>query len=243
MELKIHICANESCKVIITDLTTDYQDEGNTNSNYGKFRYSDTVSIDVLQHNKVDSTELQTPVFSLHGKKVEPITLPVGFDGWFQVQHIILPTEQWFERELAKGSTSILGLYSGVYYTNGQNIFKYYNGESTAVPLEEVVERNTEGTTISRCSQDYVSICFLRKCYINLCQQILNSKTFDKCFNKMNNELTLKRDMVWMAINVINYMVDFNQLYEVSRLIERITSCNGLCPSNNKNSSGCGCGS
>lgn len=246
MELKIHICANESCKVTIQDLTTDYQDEGNTNSNYGKFRYSDTVSIDVLQHNKVESTELQIPVFSLHGTKVEPITLPVGFDGWFKVQHIILPTEQWFERELAKGSTSILRLYSGVYYTNGKNIYKYYNGQSTTVPLEEIVERNVEGTTISRCSQDYVSICFLRKCYINLCQQIFNARAFDKCWNKnkIDCELIFKRDMVWMAINVIKYMVEFNQLAEAARLLERIQGCNGLCMSQHSKSmsSGCGCG-
>ena len=154
MEVKIHICANESCKVVVKDLTTDYQEESNTNSNYGKFRYSDTVSIDVLQHNKVNSTELQIPIFSTHGTKVEPITLPVGFDGWFKVQHIILPTEEWFQRELAKGATSILRLYTGVYFTNGENIFKYYNGEVTSVPLEEIVERNPEGTTISRCSQD-----------------------------------------------------------------------------------------
>lgn len=245
MDLKIHICANESCKVTITDLTTDYQDESNTNSNYGKFRYSDTISIDVLQHNKITSTELQTPIFSTHGKKVEPITLPVGFDGWFQVQHIILPTEEWFQRELDKGETSILNLYQGVYYTNGKNIYKYYNNESTTVPLEEIVERNTEGTTISRCSQDYISICFLRKCYINLCQQIFNARAFDKCWNKnkIDSELIFKRDMVWMAINVIKYMVEFNQLAEAARLLERIGGCNGLCMSQYSKSvsSGCGC--
>lgn len=245
MDLKIHICANESCKVTITDLTTDYQDENNTNSNYGKFRYSDTISIDVLQHNKITSTELQTPIFSTHGKKVEPITLPVGFDGWFQVQHIILPTEEWFQRELDKGETSILNLYQGVYYTNGKNIYKYYNNESTTVPLEEIVERNTEGTTISRCSQDYISICFLRKCYINLCQQIFNARAFDKCWNKnkIDSELIFKRDMVWMAINVIKYMVEFNQLAEAARLLERIGGCNGLCMSQYSKSvsSGCGC--
>lgn len=247
MELKIHVYTKASYKVIVTDLTTDYQEEGNSNSNYGRFRYSDTMSIDVLQHNKIGSTQLQTPIFSTHEQKMEPVTLPVEFDGWFTVQHIILPTVQWFERELAKGSTSILGLYQGVYYTNGKNIYKYYEGRSTTVPLEEIVERNTEGTTLSRYSKDYVSICFLRKCYINLCQQIFNARAFDKCWNKnkIDCELTFRRDMVWMAINVIKYMVEFNQLAEAARLIERIGGCNGLCMSqySKSMSSGCGCGS
>jgi len=66
-------------------------------------------------------------------------------------------------------------MYQGVYYADGAKIYKYYDGESTTVPLSEVVERNTENTTISRCTQDYVSICFLVKCYIDLCKQIFNS--------------------------------------------------------------------
>lgn len=246
MELKIHICTNESCKVIIKDITKDYQPEGNTNSNYGKFRYSDTVSIDVLQHNKIEGMELQAPVFSPHTDKLEPITLPVKFDGWFQVQHIVLPTKEWFLNELEKEDTSILKLYNGVYFTDGQNIFKYYDKQVIAVSLQEIVERNTEGTTISRCSQDYVSICFLRKCYINLCQQIFNSRAFDKCSskNKVDCELTFKRDLVWMAINVIKYMVEFNQFEEAARILNRISGCNGLCMSQHSAapSSGCGCG-
>ena len=243
MKIDINVCTNESCKVMIEDLTIDYQPEYNTNANFGNFRYSDTISIDVLQHIKTDGRELQNATITPHGLKTCPVTLPVNFDGWFKVHHIVLPTEEWFNARIEEGELSILKLYQTVYYSDGEKIYKYIGDRRVLASLEEIVERSTENTTLSRVSKDYVSICFLRKCYINLCQQILNSKTFDKCFNKMNNELTLKRDMVWMAINVINYMVDFNQLYEVSRLIERITSCNGLCPSNNKNSSGCGCGS
>lgn len=247
MELKIHITTGSECKIVVTDLTTDYQDEGNSNSNYNKFRFSDTMTIDVLQHNKVDSTQLLTPIFQDHTKKIEPVVISTTADGWFNVIHIVLPTKEWFENELEKGNTSILGLYQGVYYTDGSNIYKYYQGSSTTVPLEEIVERNTEETTISRCSQDYISICFLRKCYINLCQQIFNARAFDKCWNKnkIDCELTFRRDMVWMAINVIKYMAEFNQLSEAARLIERIGGCNGLCMSqySKSMSSGCGCGS
>lgn len=246
MELKIKICTTDSCKITITDLASDYQPENNDNSNYGKFRYSDTVSIDVLQLNKVEETTLQDPIFTVRTNKIVPITLPVRFDGWFKVQHIVLPSKGWFQRELAKGNLSILGMYQGVYYADGFKIYKYYDGVSTTVPLQEVVERNTENTTISRCVQDYVSICFLVKCYINLCKQIFNNQAFDKCWNKnkIDCQLTFKRDMVWMAINVIKYLVEFNQYAEAQRLIERLSSCNGLCgdsaPSPKKG--GCGCG-
>lgn len=244
MKLEIDVCTNESCKISIEDLTTDYQPEYNTNANFGTFRYSDTLSIDVLQHIKTDGTELQSATITNHNGKMCPVTLPVNFDGWFKVHHIVLPTIEWVDARLKEKELSILNLYQTVYCSDGENIYKYIGNYGPALAsLEEIVERNTENTTLSRVTKDYVSICFLRKCYINLCQQILNSKAFDKCLNKINNELTLKRDMVWMAINVINYMTEFNQLHEVARLIERITSCNGLCPNNSKINGGCGCNS
>ena len=244
MELSIDICINESCKITVEDLTIDYQSEYNTNSMLNSFRYSDTVSIDVLQHIKTDGTELQSGVITPHSGKTCPVTLPVEFDGWFKVHHIVIPTREWVEKELEKEELSLTKLYKYTYYSDGEKIYKIFNGKPYEASLEELVEINTEGTTISRVSKDYVSICFLRKCYINLCQQIFNSRAFDKCQNKnkVDSELVFKRDMVWMAINVIKYMTEFGQLHEVARLIERLTSCNGLCTNvvSTKNS-GCGC--
>lgn len=246
LNIKIKVCTNESCKITVQDLTDNYQPEDNTNSNYGTFRYSDTLSIDVLQLNKTTGTQLLNPVYSLHEDKLTPVTLPVSFDGWFKIQHIVLPTKEWFDREQEKGELSIVRFYEGVYYSDGKKVYKYYNGQSTITDLDEVIERNTENTTIHRYTEDYVSICFLRKCYINLCQQIFNSRAFDKCWNKnkIDSELVFKRDLVWMAINVIKYMVEFNQFAEAARLIERLTSCNGLCQnmsSTSNKSIGCGC--
>ena len=46
-----------------------------------------------------------------------------------------------------------------------------------------------------------------------------------------------------MAINVIKYLTECEQLYEVERIIESIQGCNGLCPQSNISSKvgGCGC--
>jgi hypothetical protein len=48
---------------------------------------------------------------------------------------------------------------------------------------------------------------------------------------------------VWMAINVISYLVEFKQLAEAQRVLERISSCNGVCNNNSykTKTNGCGC--
>lgn len=89
--------------------------------------------------------------------------------------------------------------------------------------------------------QNFVSLCYLRKCYISLCQKIFNSKIFDRCFNnKVDSNLLYKRDLVWAALNTIQYMIDIGQLAEAIRLLERISGCNGLCASE-KVGNDCGC--
>ena len=243
MELSIKITTSDSCKVIVQDLSA-YLPEDQTGIVKGKFKYSDTISIDVLQHNKSKETVYTDPVYTLHNT-ADPVNIPVKFDGWFTVIHLVLPTKDWFDKESSKQEGSAIGLYNIVYYSDGASIYKYVNGQSSETTIDEIIEVNPVDTTVSRTGEDYVSICFLRKCYINLCQQIFNSRGFSPCWNKndIDSDLIFRRDLVWMAINVIEYMTEFNQLAEVERVIEQIGGCNGLCKSEFKQipNHGCGC--
>lgn len=243
MELSIKITTSDSCKVIVQDLSA-YLPEDQTGIVKGKFKYSDTISIDVLQHNKSKETVYTDPVYTLHNT-ADPVNIPVKFDGWFTVIHLVLPTKDWFDRESSKQEGSAIGLYNIVYYSDGASIYKYVNGQSSETTIDEIIEVNPVDTTVSRTGEDYVSICFLRKCYINLCQQIFNSRGFSPCWNKndIDSDLIFRRDLVWMAINVIKYLTECEQLAEVERIIETIKGCNGLCISSDVTSktNGCGC--
>lgn len=243
MELNINVTTSDSCKIIVSDVST-YLAEDFSGTVKGKFKYSDTVSIDVLQHNKTTETVYRDPIYTKHDT-LQPINIPVEFDGWFDVIHLVLPSIEWFNREIDKSEGSALGLYDLVYFSDGIDIYKYLGGNVSQVTINEVLEVNPINTTISKTNRDYVSICFLRKCYINLCQQIFEDRGFSHCWNKnkVDSELIYKRDLVWMAINVIKYLTECEQLAEVERIIETIQGCNGLCVSSNLTSktNGCGC--
>ena len=243
MELNINVTTSDNCKIIVSDIST-YLAEDFSGTVKGKFKYSDTVSIDVLQHNKTTETVYRDPVYTKHDT-LQPINIPVEFDGWFDVIHLVLPSIEWFNREIDKSEGSALGLYDLVYFSDGIDIYKYLDGNVSQVTIIEVLEVNPINTTVSKTNRDYVSICFLRKCYINLCQQIFEDRGFSRCWNKnkVDSELIYKRDLVWMAINVIKYLTECEQLAEVERIIETIQGCNGLCVSSNLTSktNGCGC--
>ena len=238
MELNINITTSNKCKIVVQDVST-YLAEDFSGIVKGKFKYSDTISIDVLQHNQTLKT-----IYTKHDT-LKSIDIPIGFDGWFSLVHLVIPNIEWFNKELEKTEGSALGLYNIVYFSDGIDIYKYINGETSQVTIDDILEINTVNTTISRISRDFVSICFLRKCYINLCQQIFNDRGISKCWNKnkVNSELIYKRDLVWMAINVVKYLTQCEQLAEADRVIKTIQGCNGLCVSTNLTNStnGCGC--
>ena len=238
MELNINITTSDKCNIVVQDVST-YLAEDFSGIVKGKFKYSDTISIDVLQHNQTLKT-----IYTKHDT-LKSIDIPIGFDGQFSLVHLVIPNIEWFNKELEKTEGSALGLYDIVYFSDGIDIYKYINGKTSQVTIDDILEINTVNTTISRISRDFVSICFLRKCYINLCQQIFNDRGISKCWNKnkVNSELIYKRDLVWMAINVVKYLTQCEQLAEADRVIKTIQGCNGLCVSTNltNNTNGCGC--
>lgn len=244
MDLNINIQTSGSCSVVVQDIS-NYLPEESTGTVKGKFKYSDTVSVDVLQYNKIQDPYYSNPTYTKHTTAGTYSKIPVSSDGWFNVIHIVLPSKEWFERELAKTSASALNIYNIVYYSDGNKVYKYVNGTYSETTINEVLEVNPVDTTISKISKNFVSICFLRKCYINLCQQIFNDRGFSQCWSKnsIDSELIYKRDLVWMAINVIKYLTECEQLYEVERIIESIQGCNGLCssPGTSSKVDGCGC--
>ena len=246
MDLKIKIITCNSCdncKVTVQDNST-YLPEDSTGVVKGKFKFSETISIDVLQLNKTSEIVYTNPTYTDHSTVKEAI-LQVDSDGWFSLVHLVLPSVEWFNKEKAKTEGSALGLYDIVYFIDGDIVYKYINQSIQQVDISEILEINPVNTTISKTSEDFVSICFLRKCYINLCKQILDNRGFSSCWNKnkIDSELIYKRDLVWMAINVIKYLTECEQLAEVERIVEIINGCNGLCTSSNSSNkaSDCGC--
>ena len=246
MKLTFETCTNPNCSVIVYDKTevggSGYLPESSTSTVKGRFKKSDTIAIGVVVNNKTTGPEAHTPTFS---KGEDQVKLNVKFDGWFEVQYIVLPSKEWFEKEQAKEKGSALDLYDTVYFSDGFSIGKYHNGQVSGSDITEITEVNINGTTLSREKEDMVSICFLKRCYVSLCQQIWNDRGFSPCWSKtkISSELIFKRDVVWMTINTIKYMVEFNQLAEAQRLIENIGGCNGLCKEefNRTADSPCGC--
>lgn len=239
MELKINTDINKN-QIIVTDVSTTYLEEDDPSFSLNCFRKSDTQSIVIASINKLKGEEVAT---STIGNIIN-----IDRDGWLTIYYLVLPTKEWFIR--ASKTSNILDLYDIVYYVSKGNVYWYQSDTQEfgqVHQLQELIDLaqlpNVK-TTLSYAKADRVSIFNLEKCYINLCQQIFESRGFSQCYNKNNidSELIYKRDLVWMALNVIKYLAECNQPYEVERIIELLYSCNGVCGDKKVRSNGKGCG-
>lgn len=239
MELKINTDINKN-QIIVTDVSTTYLEEDDPSFSLNCFRKSDTQSIVIASINKLKGEEVAT---STIGNIIN-----IDRDGWLTIYYLVLPTKEWFIR--ASKTPNILDLYDIVYYVSKGNVYWYQSDTQEfgqVHQLQELIDLaqlpNVK-TTLSYAKADRVSIFNLEKCYINLCQQIFESRGFSQCYNKNNidSELIYKRDLVWMALNVIKYLAECNQPYEVERIIELLYSCNGVCGDKKVRGNGKGCG-
>lgn len=259
----MRISTNKNCDIVIYD-DTEYPIKGITYNN------SVSLYI-VQQNNSTKPEVIYNKYDLHNNGRQNPIVLENRNYGYVTIYHIIIPkrASEFDECRYIKSENfltfdeidQILNIQPNrslsstiieepenpdynfrYYYENGKIYYYSDSGIIREATQQELVDVNADSCNIVKFTYNFFSVCQLRKCYIALCQQIFNDRGFDRCFRgNVDSQLIYKRDLVWAALNVIQYMVDSNQLAEAQRLLERINGCNGLCAGVNTGDNGCGC--
>lgn len=138
-------------------------------------------------------------------------------------------------------------------FNNGDGLYEVFHYVINSAAIEDgkiggqeitVATLNSYIETLSPESYGFtqtltVSIYELHECYRKVANEIFKRR--DICDTKAYSDLIYKRDMVWMAINVINYMIDNGQTELIESLLKKLHSCHGICKTINKTNKGCGC--
>ena len=249
MDSIFKITKNGTCGILVDGLELD-------NSEYilptgiwistRNYTYLHSNTLNVLYSMKFDGTETMEAY-----KVVDHVTNPIDrseftfrVDGLYEISHLIIPNRDWLNYVL-ENNASALTAYSLIYFIENGLFYKYTAGVITEVTLTEIMSVNPNTTTIIRCDKSTFCTCYISECFNKLCASIFESISL-RCSNKTaEKDLIRDRDILWMAINVIKYQLETNQLYEAQRILEDVNKCNYFCDSVtlNSNSYGCGCNS
>lgn len=201
------------------------------NTPYKNAEYINTAGVLVWVKHTKDGDELNSQIVKHNVLSTEPIVPPIKSDGYYTIYYTILPLKDYTT--------------SG-YFIDDDTIYKYTNDEIVVVQPLELIEVNPKTVDFDIFQQDFIYTLNLKKCYLNLAMKILSlSDNCNRCHSSDEiKDLIFRRDMVWMGLNVIQFLVEECNYKEAARIIYLLLSCNGFCTecNNTIKTSSCGCG-
>lgn len=260
MDSIFKICKKGTCGITISGLEKDndeyLSEDGEIIISTRNYAYSQTITLNVITSIKSNGEET-TQKYEIVKHDIDcidesDIELPI--DGLYEITHIILPNETWLEYVIGRDKGA-LDAYNLIYYYDSKldSFMKYINEKSIQASVEEILEVNAippadiqdKTTTIIRGDKNTFCICHLNECFYKLCKNLLWDLP-GRCQNKLDDiKLQIyNRDIIWMAINVIKYLIELSQYYEAQRILEDVTQCGGICKDVDKQVTGgnnCGC--
>lgn len=146
-----NVCKSNTCGLTITGLSREageYLPEDSNENILNTFKYSETVTVNVIQLDKIDEPEFVKSTVAPHLTNTDEVQVNISKDGNYRISHIIIPTTEWLQKEIDNPNSS-LSSYAVVYVSDGSTIYKYINEGLVECPALELAERNPDGTTIS----------------------------------------------------------------------------------------------
>ena len=242
MDSIFKITKKGQCGITIDGLEKDageYMSETVTTVSTRLYKYSQTITLNTLTVVKADGVETlnQNKVLVHTDFPVDTDYFDLPTDGLFKVTHIILPTKVWLDYVIANDKPA-LDIYTLIYYYDNGLFYKYSEEEIKEVTIEEILMVNPappikptdKTTTIIRSDKNTFNLYNLESCFYTLNKSLLSS-LIGGCVKNLqdNSQSVFNRDLIWMSINVIKYLLGLQQLYEAQRILDQITGCGGLC--------------
>lgn len=263
MEFDIDIHTGLNGKITIEDYSLEYDQyfpEDQIVQKYGRYKYSECKTLNVIMKINSGKVTLIDVLLHDHDQKTEDPTQPgtylydletVNFevkkDGYYNVNHIVLPTIDWYNNTYLKQDDEYRSGFDTVYIIDNSKLYKLTDKGFVECTVKEVIERNHEGTTIEKCIIDVFYTGYLQRCYINYCRKLF-SKLMQgcnyECAQDNVKDLTYIRDFLWMTLNTIDYQISFKQYMEAQRVLEMTNYCGSFCQNQELNAgpnTGCGC--
>ena len=263
MEFDIDIHTGLNGKITIVDYSREYSQyfpEDQIVQEYGRYKYSESKTLNVIMKINSGKITLIDVLLHDHDQLTEDPTTPGNYlydvektdftvlrDGYYNVNHIVLPTMTWFTETYLKQDDEYRASFGSIYIIDDEKLYKYVDDTFVECTVKEIIERNHEGTTIEKCVIDVFYTGFLQMCYINYCRKLFSKLTKScnyACAPEDVKDLTYARDFLWMVLNTIDYQISFKQYMEAQRVLEMTNYCGGFCQNQELNagpSTGCGC--
>lgn len=245
MEFSIDIHTQITGEITVEDFSKEYgqyiDEDLEVVTSYDFYKYSESATLNTIIKIGVGNATLIDVLLNDHTEDLDSCTFKVKEDGYYVVDHIILPNMKWYENS----SDEYKKYYETIYVTDGEKLYKEVEKELKKeleeCTVKEILERNIEGTTIKKCKVDVFFTGNLQQCYVNYCKKLFDG-LLNKCVTKEHEADIFARDFIWMTLNIVDYLIGFKQFMEAERLLAMFRTCGGFCNTRNHGHKHISCG-
>lgn len=182
---------------------------------------------------------------------------PLDIDGIYSYYKLVIPKLVHFQKPSNQSKyqnlKDALFFYDGKLYKSKVTDQNEYDlgtllGKSDIIDCMAAYDyvMDNEAPQVFYCPiKTIFSVCKLQKCLVRLQKQLLlsNSRTcsYDRC--NTDESLRNRRDFLFSAMYVFDYLIDTNNFTEAQRILDNLSSCSSLCGDELIDlNGGCGCG-
>lgn len=207
-------------------------------------KFIQSASITVLTRHTSTSADIVKAFVHDHHVTEVSNKFPVKHDGWYEVAHLVIPNENWLIEAEEKGA---LDNFATIYICKDEKVYKLNGRQLTLIDITDILESESLADSNVWMVRKNVFVLFnLWQCYLNYCRRMIEGECSQDthCADDCNDEATKNRNLIWIFLNAIQYLVKFGEMSKAQELLENITvGCNTLCSSEMFTKQyNCGCG-
>lgn len=192
--------------------------------------FEDSVSVTIVKRKTTTSEEVVKAFVHNHSVTDVINRFPIKYDGRYIIIHAIIPTKS-------------TGNFARTFLYSDGKLVEAVGGKQVEVGFE-IFDIDLEDTNIQVMKKEAFVLYNLWQCYLNYCKRQFEQECSQNSHcNDCNNEFTEYRNLVWIFLNTIQYLMKLGRPEKAQELLEAITGCNSFC-SNEMFSKlyDCGCG-
>jgi len=255
-KLKIQAALSPICGLTITDISGFFDNSTNPNGFLPETN-TDPVAVDtykisngyffnVLLYNVYNQQPLvlnptEAPYHSdgtqvSYADNFTPILYNLAKDGSYTVKRFFLISKEFYDAN----KTGSLFTGKEVFYIDGAVIYHVISGSPVPLTIAEFLSEDLTTMTGMQVSSSFISTCYVNTCYSKVMSLILANDPAN-CSVDITQLITI-RDYLYMTLEVIKYLKEFNNITQIQKLLETTNLCGTVCTSvANVTSSNCGC--
>lgn len=254
MIINFDLIAEPNCGVAVDSSSTQYApDAGMTQYTKGEFTKTGSVVLNILRKDGSEKASIKIQDDNIIDCEVIDHKDPTEVthhkftqgDGLYTIDHFIVPTVDWYNYIYSSGSFESTYEIVICFDPESKSLYQVDSeGNSSAISPQQLLSMYNDNLDISVAHSQSITLCTcgLHECYFHIAMQLLQSA--GPCSTQDSADLVYKRDMVWMGINVINYLLDLGDPYTAALVLKKLEECNGVCSKwlQHKPFKDCGCG-